>query len=284
MTRAQKLTIFLIKLKLKTTSAISASWGAKIAFTIFSTPFRKPRPVPPPIFEESDEFIINVNGLKIAGYRWNHQSPQKVLIAHGFESRAYNFYRYIKPLIENGYAVYAMDAKAHGKSEGKTIILPEYVAMMSCLENTYGRFDGLIAHSFGGIATCLFQESFRNSNARLALIAPATETSSAVSRFTEYFSLGDKTKNAIFDLIKERSGNDVSYYSIKRIAPLLSNPILWVHDKNDDITPLKDVQPLIELNLPNIQFLITEGLGHRQIYKENEVVKRVVDFIAKDRK
>ncbi len=282
MTTGQKLAIFLLKCKIKFSSAISPKWGARLAFTVFSTPFRRPRSVPPPIFEEANEFTILVNNLLIAGYRWNHEAPRRILIVHGFESRAFNFYRYIKPLIEHGFAVYAMDAKAHGKSEGKTIILPEYVEMMSCLEKTYGRFDGFIAHSFGGIATCLFQESNVNKNAKLVLIAPATETSSAISRFADYFSLGEKTQKAIIDLIRERSGNPVSYYSIKRIAPLLPNPMLWVHDKDDKITPLKDVEPLMEMNLPNIEFMITKGLGHRQIYKENEVVKRVVDFIVKD--
>lgn len=283
MTRIQKLTIFLLKLRLQISSTLSAKWGAKLAFKVFSTPFRKPRPIPPPIFEEADEFTITVNDLLIAGYRWNHHAQKKILIVHGFESRAYNFYRYVKPLIDEGYAVYAMDAKAHGKSEGKTIILPEYVDMMNCLENIYGRFDGFIAHSFGGIATCLFQEMNNNTQAKLVLIAPATETSSAVRRFSDYFKLSEKTTNAIFELIKERSGNAVSYYSIKRIAPLLKNKILWIHDRNDDITPLSDVEPLIMKNLPNIEFMITEELGHRQIYKENKVVKKVVEFIINDR-
>ena len=281
MTRVQKLSIFLMKLKLRIASSISHRWGARLAFTIFSTPFRKPRPVAPPIFESANEFIIKVNGLKIAGYRWNHESNKKVLIVHGFESRAYNFYRYVSPLIEQGYAVYAMDAKAHGKSQGKTIILPEYVEMMNCLQKTYGIFGTFISHSFGGIATCLFHESIGNPDTKLVLIAPATETTSAVSRFAKFFSLKDKTTHAIYELIKERSGNSVSYYSLKRIAPLLQNPILWIHDKDDNITPLEDVEPVISMNLPNVQFMITEGLGHRQIYKENKVVERVVDFIVK---
>lgn len=282
MTRTQKLMILLLKLRLQVSSVISVKWGAALAFSIFSTPFRKPRPVAPPIFEEAEEFTITVNGLMIAGYRWNHHAAKKVLIVHGFESRAYNFYRYVTPLIERGYAVYAMDAKAHGKSEGKTIILPEYVEMMVCLEEEFGRFDGFIAHSFGGIATCLFMELNSNPEAKIVLIAPATETFSAINRFAKYFSLSEKTKNAIFNLIKERSGKPVSYFSIKRIAPLISNPIYWIHDKNDNITPIADLEPVIDMKLPNIEFKITQGLGHRQIYKENEVVKTVVAFIAKD--
>ena len=53
--------------------------------------------------------------------------PKKFLILHGFESSAFNFDRYIKPMIKLGYEVVAMDAPAHGKSEGKTINLLDYI-------------------------------------------------------------------------------------------------------------------------------------------------------------
>lgn len=280
MKTAQKLAISILTLKLHISAAVSTRWGARVAFKIFSTPFQKPRTLAPQIFKEADEFSITVNDLTIAGYRWNSQSTKKVLILHGFESRAYNFYRYVGPLIEKGFAVYAMDAKAHGKSQGKTIIVPEYTKMVEVLEGTYGRFDGFISHSFGGIALSLFQESFNNPKAKMVLIAPATETSSAISRFCTFFSLSDRLKQAIFDLILDRSGNQVAYYSIKRIVSLINNPILWIHDKNDDITPLNDVKPVIEMKLPNIEFMITEGLGHRRIYKDEQVVNKVVAFIS----
>lgn len=276
---SQQLIIFYLRTKLNLASAISITWGAKLAMKIFSTPYRKPRPVPPPIFKNCEEFDIHVNSTRIHGYRWNAESEKKVLIVHGFESRAYNFDRYISPLLNQGFGVYAMDAKAHGKSEGKTIVLPEYVEMISSLEGKYGKFHGFIAHSFGGIAISLHQENHPEQIAKLVLIAPATETITAIRLFCNFFRLNERIKFAIHDRIKEISGKDPSYYSINRIAPKLKNPILWIHDTDDDITPLKDVQALIELKLPHIDFIITEGLGHRKIYKENKVVKRTIEHL-----
>jgi fermentation-respiration switch protein FrsA (DUF1100 family) len=63
-------------------------------------------------------------------------------------------------------------------------------------------------------------------------------------------------------------------------VPYLKNPVLWIHDKDDDITPLSDVSPLIDLAPDNIEFMITEGLGHRKIYKDNRVQKKVIDFLS----
>ena len=55
--------------------------------------------------------------------------------------------------------------------------------------------------------------------------------------------------------------------------------VLWVHDEDDDTTPLKDVLKVKAENYPNIEFLITKGLGHRRIYRDNKVTKTIVDFL-----
>jgi len=34
-----------------------------------------------------------------------------------------------------------------------------------------------------------------------------------------------------------------------------------------------------EANYPNVEFVITKGLGHRRIYRDNKVVKAIVEFL-----
>lgn len=279
MNTAQKLTLFSLKSSIKIASFFSPQWGASVAFNIFCTPYRKPRNVAPPIFDQAKTLSVQVEGLAIHGYQWNAESDKRILILHGFESRAYNFDRYVTPLLNKGYGVVAMDGKAHGNSEGKTTTAPEYAAMIKVLEEQLGKFDGFISHSFGGIALCLYQENHNNPAAKMVLIAPATETQSAIDLFSRFFGLNAKIRASIYAYIKKKSGNDISHYSINRIAPKLTNPILWIHDKDDDITPLSDLKPLLELSPANIEFMITEGLGHRKIYKDTAVIKRIIDFI-----
>ena len=279
MTTAQKLTIFSLKSSIKIASFFSSQWGASVAFNIFCTPYRKPRNVAPPIFNQATNLEIQVDGLAIHGYQWNAESDKKILILHGFESRAYNFDRYVTPLLNKGYGVVAMDGKAHGNSEGKTTTAPEYAEMIKVLEAKLGKFDGFISHSFGGIALCLYQENHNNPAAKMVLIAPATETKSAIDLFSHFFGLNARIKESIYAYIKNKSGNDISHYSINRIAPKLTNSILWIHDKDDDITPLSDLKPLLERSPANIEFMFTEGLGHRKIYKDPVVMKRIIDFI-----
>jgi pimeloyl-ACP methyl ester carboxylesterase len=279
MKKSIQIKIWLIRSVLKITSLISVKWCASIAFRIFTTPFRKGSSYKPPVFEKAEEINLQVNGVKIIGYRWNPNSSKKILIVHGFESRSFNFYRYIDILVEKGFSVYAMDAKAHGNSEGKTIILPEYTAMFRELEKKYGVFDGYICHSFGGIAVCLYEEEFNHPSSKLILIAPATETATAIKMFCTFFNLSDKVMFAMHDLIEQRSGNKIDHYSIKRIVKKINNPIYWIHDEGDDITPLSDVNEIISNKPDHIRFYITKGLGHRKIYKDPETLKRVIDFI-----
>lgn len=284
MKTAQQLIIFYLRVKLNLLAVISKKWAVRSAFTIFSTPYRKPRPVAPPIFEKSTEVKLNVNGLNIYGYSWHSDRKNKILILHGFESRAYNFDRYVYPLIKAGFGVYAMDAKAHGKSEGKTITVPEYVDMLRELEKQIGTFSGYMAHSFGGLAISLYKEEVRDNLSKIVLIAPATETSSAINLFVRFFRLSKKVKVGIDEYIYQRSGKTTEYYSIKRAIKNITNPVLWIHDEDDDITPFEDVLPLIHAQPENIEFLITKGLGHRKIYKDNNVKKKTICFLTLGKK
>ena len=55
--------------------------------------------------------------------------------------------------------------------------------------------------------------------------------------------------------------------------------ILWIHDEDDDITPLKDALKVKEQNFKNIEFVITKGLGHRKIYRDSNIKNMVVNFL-----
>jgi pimeloyl-ACP methyl ester carboxylesterase len=280
MTKRQQIMLALLKTKIRLASFVSIKWGAEVAFSMFSTPYRKSEKPKPAIFKKAENFSIKVNGENINGYRWNAIAKKQLLILHGFESRAYKFDMYIGPMLAEGWGVVIMDAKAHGKSEGDSIIIPDYVSMIQHLENDFGKFSSYLAHSFGGIAVSLHLEKAKNAAARLVLIAPATETDTAINLFSKIVDLKKEVRIALNHLILEKSGHPTSFYSVKRIVPKLENKILWVHDKNDKITPLSDMEPLMNDQLSHVEFIITEGFGHSRIYKEKEVIGSVIAFLT----
>ncbi|HEY6899461.1 MAG TPA: alpha/beta hydrolase, partial [Puia sp.] len=65
----------------------------------------------------------------------------------------------------------------------------------------------------------------------------------------------------------------------RRSLPHVQAGILYVQDEGDRVTPLKGALQVQELRLPNVQFLFTQGLGHRKVYKDQQVMEKIVAFL-----
>lgn len=285
MKRSQRLKIVFIKTKFKVTGLFSKKKAAQQLFTVFCTPYGTTQRKDEPKHAEALEFTLN--GKKIRGHRWSplpaaaNEPPKKALILHGFSSAAYKFDRYISPLVKKGYEVLSFDAPAHGSSEGSTVNAVEYAAMVKKVIDTYGPISSFIAHSFGGIAIALTLESIpHDAGCKLVLIAPATETTSAIESAFKMFDIDDAAIRQEFNkLIEQKGGHGPEWFSIRRAVKNIRAKILWLHDEEDDMTPLHDALKVKEDNHPHIQFVITKGLGHRRIYHDAAVKKAVTDFL-----
>jgi pimeloyl-ACP methyl ester carboxylesterase len=203
------------------------------------------------------------------------------LILHGFGSAAYKFERYVSPAVKKGYRVLAFDAPAHGLSDGKTTNAVEYSEAILKIIQQFGTVHSFIGHSFGGIGLSLALEQMINADSvKVVFIAPATETSTAVDKAFELLKIkNDEVRKEVDKLILELGGKPTEWYSIRRIVQNVKPQILWIHDEDDDITPLSDALKVKADNHTNINFVITKGLGHQRIYHDADVKKRVIDFL-----
>lgn len=262
-------------------TAVSKRLAAEKAFDLFCTPFMKSAVRTPLIFEQSTPLHFTLNGLRVNGFRWNHPQQHKILILHGFGSAAHKFHQYIGPLVEKGYEVLAFDAPAHGSSEGSRINAVEYCQMIEAVIRLYGPINGFIAHSFGGMAVSLALEKMPHTpDTKIVLIAPATETSTAVDSAFEMLGVKNNLVRKEFDrIIFEKSNQETTWFSIRRAMKNIKASVLWFHDETDDITPLADALKVKQENFNNIRFVITKGLGHRKIYSDEKVKKTVLEFL-----
>ncbi len=277
----QKLAIGFIKTKIKLLSLINNRKAAEAAFEIFCTPLKKSTVKDNGIFKDAERLTFRMHDKWVQGYRFNHPGKKIILLLHGFSSSSRNFSNYVKPLLDKNYEVIAFDAPAHGNSEGKTINALEYAEMILKVNKIYGPVNGYIAHSFGGIAVCLAMENITHfADTKIALIAPATETKSAIDGAFSLLGLINKQVRSLFDeLIYEKSGHHTSWFSIRRALFNINATVLWFHDEDDDVTPLSDALKVKEDNHPNVKFVITKGLGHRKIYRDETVLNAVADFM-----
>lgn len=277
----QKIAVGYIRNKFRLLSAISPEKTAEQAFRLFSTPRKRTTGPLPPVFIKAEKLHFRFEHYQINGFRWSKGAGPRVLVVHGFESSIINFDKYITDLLERGYEVLAFDAPAHGLSSGKRVNLLEYSNFIRHIYDHYGPVDHFIAHSLGGLALCMaLAETGVTEKNRIVLIAPATETATAISQFFHFIRLKRPAVREEFEkLILRVGGQPVAWFSIGRTLEHLPCPVLWLHDEDDQITPLADALRIRDRNLPNIRFVITSGLGHNKIYREDWVRTEVVNFL-----
>lgn len=276
----KQLALKYVRTKFKLLSSVSKRKAAEKAFELFCTPQVRIKKGLPPIFQKSERIEFSFKENLVRGYRWAHPSQKKALILHGFESSVVNFENYVEPLIEKGYEVLAFDAPAHGRSTGKTINAVLYKDLVQYIWKNFGPIDSFITHSFGGLALCLALEEIPHSSfTKIVLIAPAAETETAIDNFFRQLELGKEVRREFDGLITEIGGEPPGWYSVSRAAAAIKGQVLFLQDKDDPLTPLSDVRPIMDKNYPNFHFVISEGLGHRRIYRDEQSFKKIMGFL-----
>lgn len=276
----QRLVLKYVRTKFAILSSFSKRKAAEQAFRLFCTPQYRNRKKLPRIFEEAEKLSFSFHHYTVRGYRWNAEAENKVLILHGFESSVINFDRYVKPLLRKGYGVLAFDAPAHGRSSGKTINVLLYKEFIQTMVKRYGPVNKFIAHSLGGLALSLaLEETPHDENYKVVFIAPAAETVTAIETFFDYLKLDAGVRKHFDNIIEEKSGHPPAWFSVTRAATNIKAQVLFCQDKDDNMTPLRDVEELIKKQYPNFLFYLTEGLGHRRIYRDNKVAKAIIHFL-----
>ena len=280
MSVGQRLTLIYIRAKFKLLSAISKEKAAQKAFELFCTPPSRDKKQLPELFKSAEKLQFRFDAYEVIGYRWNAGGKKTVLILHGFESSAINFAPYIEPLVKKGYTVLAFDAPAHGHSSGKMITALIYRDFVKYIYAHYGPVQSYIGHSLGGFVLSLaLAEIPHDGTSRAVFIAPATETSTAITNFFRLIGLDGEVRRNFERRIKEVSGQPVSWFSMSRTVEEIYARILWIHDEDDTVTPFKDALNIKLENYPHVEFVVTKGLGHSRIYRDPQVIRAVADFL-----
>lgn len=277
----KKFAFKIIRIQLNLLSHVSKSLTGKRGFRLFTTPVTLPATRRNSSFDTHIPVSFRWKHLTIRGFRCNPGAAKRALILHGFSSTLHVFDHFIEPLIATGYEVLAFDAPAHGNSDGKRAHALDYAQMIGEIQYQFGPIHAYIAHSFGGLGLALaLEDKPVLKGTRVVLIAPATETTTAIKSGLQMLGVHNSiVEKALENEIFSVSGKPASWFSVRRAIRYTNAEVLWVHDEQDDITPYADVQPLMQEAHPHIDFYITQGLGHRKVYKNTLVVERIIRFL-----
>ena len=235
--------------------------------------------LPPPekeMISQASRQQINFEGKRIQVYEWGEGKP--VLFVHGWMGRAAQFRKFIPVFVEAGFKVISFDATGHGLSDGKRSHLMEFATIVSMLKEKYGKFEMVVGHSLGGVAS-LHAVNDHKVTDKLTMIASPAVSEEIVTEFRKKIGATVKCEPYFYHYIKRTYGKDFNEYSASYIiADTRDIQLQLIYDENDKEVGINSAQ-LLKSKYPETRLITTQGLGHTRILKENEVIQSVLSFL-----
>lgn len=205
------------------------------------------------------------------------ESPRKILLVHGWSGRGTQLVKIADELLKSGYSTISFDAPAHGKSPGKTTLMPEFIASILELEKQFGPFEAAVGHSLGGMSLLNAMRQGLKIN-HLVTIGSGDIIKDIMDDFTAKMELSPKISDLMRIYFEKKFGQTMDSFSAYLSAKEIEIPVLIIHDNDDHDVPVK-CGIHIQKNLKHGELMITKGLGHRKILGDKIVIDTVVDFI-----
>jgi len=264
----------------KSLQAISSNWATKFAAKLFSTPLKFKTPEREIMMRDSaKKEMIEISRIKkdIMVYKYGF-SKNKVLLVHGWAGRGTQLYNIADKILENKMMVISFDAPAHGLSMGKTTTMLEFLEAIKEIDKLYGPFKAAIGHSFGGMALLNAVGSNLNINS-LVTIGADNSIREIIKQFVRKIELKPKIANDLVTLLNKKYGINVDKFTSQNAAKKVNIPTLVIHDSQDKYVPVSSAIE-IRQNLKNGELLITNGLGHHKIFRDPQIIQRIINFIT----
>lgn len=259
----------------------SITLATKFAVKLFRTPIRFKTPEREKMMAKSaQKELVKIPELnkEVMVYSYGY-SKRKVLLVHGWSGRGTQLYKIADKLLENGFMTISFDAPAHGKSSGKTTMMTEFIATAKYLEAKYGPFEVAIGHSLGGMTVLNSIQRFLKVK-KAIIIGSGDIITDIMIGFISKLELSLKLIDKMKYFFQKKFNEDIDNYSGSVAALNVKVPTLVIHDTEDKEVPVNCAYN-IRKNLEHGEILITNGLGHTRILKDNFVVERIIDFIQK---
>ena len=272
-----KIILFIAKFLSVFSSKLTTLFAAKL----FTTPIKHKIPKREHAMEhESAQKTITISEInkEIVVYEYG-KSDKKILLVHGWSGRGTQLVKIADELLKNGFMTISFDAPAHGKSKGNSSIMIEFIASILEIEKQYGPFEFAIGHSLGGMS--VLNAIKQNLQVKKAVIIGSGDIiQDIIDDFIHKLQLRPEFGIKLRDHFEAKFGGKMDDYSAYKAAEKTEVPVFVIHDKDDDDVSVKAAYN-IQKHLKQSEIMITEGLGHRKILGDENVIQKVKEFITK---
>jgi pimeloyl-ACP methyl ester carboxylesterase len=258
----------------------------------FSAP---PRMAELPVPDGGEAFEVLAQGHTVRGMVWGVSTGSvstgsttdavpTIYLVHGWGGRGSQFGALVEPLVEAGHRVVMFDAPAHGDSDHgpagpRSTNGVEFAKALDAVFCEFGPAEAVIAHSMGTISTYLAIRHGWFGAGRFVFVAPMVEFDGLLDQFQQVLGFGPRTRRVLEREVEEFVGVAVRDFDARvQAAYVEPRPTLIITDRDDRQTPYADVVDFARtINAP---LITTEGLGHRKVLRDPEVVQTIVEYVG----
>lgn len=220
--------------------------------------------------ENGEDVYIMSDSLRLHGKLFKNSGTKYALVCHGYTSKAKHMAGFVNKFYSLGYNVLAVDARAHGDSEGTKIGMGwverfdviEWIKYIISLEPD----AQIILHGVSmGASTVLMASGEELPNNVKAIIADCGYT----SEWDEFRQEADvlhipwfPVLNASSAISKVRDGYDFKQASAVEQVKKSHIPTLFIHGSKDELVPYGMLNELYSAANCEKEILTIQGAGH----------------------
>ena len=240
-----------------------------------------PRRFDPPAREkkwlaDAEPVEVSHDKERLQGYQWG--SGPVVLLVHGWDGRGSQMAAFAAPLAAAGYRSVAVDLPAHGRSTGRRTNMAEAADAINTIAETVGPVEAVIGHSFGAGALARSMANGLKVNKAVLISSPANLRWMA-DNFYSMLDLSPRIQRGIEERINRDYGESI-WQEVSADHNLRGStvPGLIIHDHGDRDIPFSQAER-IAAAWSTARLIPTDGLGHRRILRNQDVIETCVEFI-----
>jgi pimeloyl-ACP methyl ester carboxylesterase len=218
----------------------------------------------------------------IVGQVWG--DGPTVYLVHGWGGHRGQLRSLVAPLVAAGLRVVAYDAPSHGDS-GPGVLgrrrttLPEMMSALGTVIAGHGPARAVVGHSMGAAASALAVLDGTPTE-RLVLVTPLADPSTYTVGFAHTLGFSERTRHRFVVRMEALAGRPLTQLDIPVRAANAHRslpPTLVLSDRDDKEADHADGARIARA-WPGAELVMSDGLGHRRILRDEESIKRIVSF------
>jgi len=268
-----KLGFTLLHFYMRTLSIVAPQKAAVKALDMFFTPKKHPSKSWETDALKTAKRITLEGGINCLV--WGQGKP--ILLMHGWEGRASQMAVFL-PYLSDQYQLIALNAPAHGLSEGMRSNPHKFIKAIFTAQQHFGDFHAIVGHSMGGGSAVYAALENLNVNKVISIAGPS-DFEVLVRGFASFIGLRSKALNIFLQKAEEEVELSFPTLNLASRVAKLKQPLLVIHDEDDIEVPFASASRYKD-SITQGEFYTTKGLGHRKIMQSPEVLQKVADFIG----